>query len=202
MFRMSNRKPPDNLGFSPCQSVPEANSNFDVHEISVQILRSLSLAQSALLWGWPSALPLVESISASVWHWQKARDPTLSPLICYWLSVKARQALWDVIGWTSRPAIGWGHWGCGQSRRYSRRPGWRRWLQVCPCWARWSPQSWVDLKRVERLLATTSTDLFNLDSWLYTVKKVNDFPVPSRDITYQTLPGREQFNFSRPGRVW
>ncbi len=25
----------------------------------------------------------------------------------------------------------------------------------------------------------------------YTVKKVNDFPVPSRDVTYQTLPGRE-----------
>jgi hypothetical protein len=23
----------------------------------------------------------------------------------------------------------------------------------------------------------------------YTVKKVNDFPVPSRDVTYQTLPG-------------
>jgi hypothetical protein len=26
---------------------------------------------------------------------------------------------------------------------------------------------------------------------LYTVKKVIDFPVPSRDVTYQTLPGRE-----------
>jgi hypothetical protein len=26
---------------------------------------------------------------------------------------------------------------------------------------------------------------------LYTVKKANDFPVPSRDVTYQTLPGRE-----------
>ncbi len=25
---------------------------------------------------------------------------------------------------------------------------------------------------------------------------------PSRDVTYQTLPGREQFNYSRPGRVW
>jgi hypothetical protein len=25
----------------------------------------------------------------------------------------------------------------------------------------------------------------------YTVKKVNDFPVPSRDVTNQTLPGRE-----------
>jgi hypothetical protein len=25
----------------------------------------------------------------------------------------------------------------------------------------------------------------------YTVKKVNNFPVPSRDLTYQTLPDRE-----------
>ncbi len=36
----------------------------------------------------------------------------------------------------------------------------------------------------------------------YTVKKVNDFPVPSRDVTYQTLPGREKFTYSRPVRVW
>jgi hypothetical protein len=27
--------------------------------------------------------------------------------------------------------------------------------------------------------------------WWCTVKKGNDFPVPSRDVTYQTLPGRE-----------
>jgi hypothetical protein len=34
-------------------------------------------------------------------------------------------------------------------------------------------------------------------------KKVSDFPVPSRDITYQTLLGRELLNYSRPeGRVW
>jgi hypothetical protein len=25
----------------------------------------------------------------------------------------------------------------------------------------------------------------------YTVKKVSDFPIPSRDVTNQTLPGRE-----------
>jgi hypothetical protein len=25
----------------------------------------------------------------------------------------------------------------------------------------------------------------------YTVKKVGDFPVPNRDVTYQTLPERE-----------
>jgi hypothetical protein len=25
----------------------------------------------------------------------------------------------------------------------------------------------------------------------FTVKKVNDFPIPSRDVTYQTLPERE-----------
>ncbi len=37
---------------------------------------------------------------------------------------------------------------------------------------------------------------------LYTVKKISDFPVPSRDVIYQTLPGREFLNFSQPGRVW
>ena len=37
---------------------------------------------------------------------------------------------------------------------------------------------------------------------LYTVKKVTDFPVPSRDVTNQTLPGWEKSNYSRPGRVW
>jgi hypothetical protein len=39
-------------------------------------------------------------------------------------------------------------------------------------------------------------------SHIYTVKKVSDFPVPSRDVTNQTLSGGEQFNYSRPGRVW
>jgi hypothetical protein len=37
----------------------------------------------------------------------------------------------------------------------------------------------------------------------YTVKKVY-FPVPSRDVTNQTLTGtrREQLNYSQPGIVW
>ncbi len=29
-------------------------------------------------------------------------------------------------------------------------------------------------------------------------KRLAVFPVPSRDVTYQTLPGREKFNNSRP----
>ncbi len=33
-------------------------------------------------------------------------------------------------------------------------------------------------------------------------KKVSGFPVPSRDVTYQTLPGRELLSYSRPRRVW
>ncbi len=33
-------------------------------------------------------------------------------------------------------------------------------------------------------------------------KKVSDFPVPSRDVTNQAIPGQEKFNYSRPGRVW
>ncbi len=37
----------------------------------------------------------------------------------------------------------------------------------------------------------------------YTVKKDSDFPIPSQDVTNQTLPGRESLNYSRPGtRVW
>jgi hypothetical protein len=36
----------------------------------------------------------------------------------------------------------------------------------------------------------------------YTVKKVSEIPAPSRDVTYQTLPGRGKLNYSRPGRVW
>jgi hypothetical protein len=32
--------------------------------------------------------------------------------------------------------------------------------------------------------------------------KVSDFPVSSRDVTNQTLPGEEKFNYFRPGRVW
>ncbi len=34
-----------------------------------------------------------------------------------------------------------------------------------------------------------------------TVKKVSNFPVPSRDVINQTLPSGEYFNYSRPGRV-
>jgi hypothetical protein len=37
---------------------------------------------------------------------------------------------------------------------------------------------------------------------MYTVKKVNGFPVPSRDVTNQSLPGRELFKYSPPGRGW
>jgi hypothetical protein len=33
-------------------------------------------------------------------------------------------------------------------------------------------------------------------------KKLAIFPVPRRDVTSQTLLGREQLNYSRPGMVW
>jgi hypothetical protein len=33
-------------------------------------------------------------------------------------------------------------------------------------------------------------------------KKVSRFPVPSRDVTYQTLPGRALLIIHWPGRVW
>ncbi len=41
----------------------------------------------------------------------------------------------------------------------------------------------------------------NLQVSLHGKKKVIGFPVPSRDVTYQTLPGQELLNYSRPGRV-
>jgi hypothetical protein len=41
-----------------------------------------------------------------------------------------------------------------------------------------------------------------LEASLHYKKKDSDFPVPSRDVTYQTLPGGEQFIYSPPGRVW
>jgi hypothetical protein len=34
------------------------------------------------------------------------------------------------------------------------------------------------------------------------LKKTSDIPVPSRDVTYQTLSGRESFKYYRPGIVW
>jgi hypothetical protein len=37
---------------------------------------------------------------------------------------------------------------------------------------------------------------------VYTVKKVIGFPVNSREVTNQTLPGREELNNFRPGTVW
>jgi hypothetical protein len=38
---------------------------------------------------------------------------------------------------------------------------------------------------------------------MYTVKKVNDFPVPSRDVTHTKLSlARKNLYFSCPARVW
>jgi hypothetical protein len=48
----------------------------------------------------------------------------------------------------------------------------------------------------------SQTDAHNCHIFLYTVKKVGDIPVSSRDVTYQILPGREKLNYSRLGRVW
>jgi hypothetical protein len=37
---------------------------------------------------------------------------------------------------------------------------------------------------------------------LHCKKNVSDIPIPSRDVTNQTLPGWENLSYSRPGRVW
>ncbi len=36
----------------------------------------------------------------------------------------------------------------------------------------------------------------------YTVQKVIVFPIPSQNVTNQTLPGRKLLNYSWPGRFW
>jgi hypothetical protein len=43
---------------------------------------------------------------------------------------------------------------------------------------------------------------FTLYWCLQCKKKVIVFPVPSRDVTNQTLPGLELLKYSRPERVW
>ncbi len=45
-----------------------------------------------------------------------------------------------------------------------------------------------------------SFDGFSICS--FWVRFVCDFPGPSRDVTNQTLPGMETFNYSQPGSVW
>ncbi len=37
---------------------------------------------------------------------------------------------------------------------------------------------------------------------LHCKKMINEFPVLSRDVTIQALPGRQKLSYSRPGRVW
>ncbi len=39
-------------------------------------------------------------------------------------------------------------------------------------------------------------------STIHCKKKVSDIPVPSRDVTNQTLPRRKKLNYFRPERVW
>jgi hypothetical protein len=57
----------------------------------------------------------------------------------------------------------------------------------------------VILAKVIRLFVS-STLYKSVKLTLY--KKVIVFPVPSRDITDHTLPGREKFNYYPPGRIW
>jgi hypothetical protein len=44
--------------------------------------------------------------------------------------------------------------------------------------------------------------LLNIIIRLYTVERVFVFPVPSWDVTKQTLPGRELLHYSQQERVW
>jgi hypothetical protein len=59
-------------------------------------------------------------------------------------------------------------------------------------------------RSVQRLFCDAAVEVIrrSVTTLLYTVKKGNNFPVLSRDVTNETLSGRELFNYSRPGRVW
>jgi hypothetical protein len=46
-------------------------------------------------------------------------------------------------------------------------------------------------RRIFQLCSVYSARMCNHCSHHYTVRKVSGFPVPSRDVTYLTLPGRE-----------
>ncbi len=53
---------------------------------------------------------------------------------------------------------------------------------------------YVRPSNVEERHTTVRTCFTNVDFFInsdYTVKKVSDFPAPSGDVTYPTLPGRE-----------
>jgi hypothetical protein len=57
-------------------------------------------------------------------------------------------------------------------------------------------------RKSQKGLSPQIRNLSHLEKVRYTLKKVSDFPVPNRDLTYQTLLDREQLNYSRPVRAW
>ncbi len=67
--------------------------------------------------------------------------------------------------------------------------------------------TWNDFAESHQLRTMNARGHINSVLWMTAVtlhckKKVSHFPVPSRDVTDQTLPGQEKLNYSRPGRVW
>jgi hypothetical protein len=51
------------------------------------------------------------------------------------------------------------------------------------------------------IIIKTAEGLKQYEPRMHCEKKVNDFLAPSRNVTNQTLPGREKFNYSRPGSL-
>ncbi len=67
--------------------------------------------------------------------------------------------------------------------RNAMRTGWK-WPAIAP------PMFyWIGLKAQKVYPAVG--EVLDLDIGLHTVKKFSDIPVPSRDVTYLVLPGRE-----------
>jgi hypothetical protein len=65
-----------------------------------------------------------------------------------------------------------------------------------------SRRGWTSGQNSEVHFLTSNAQIANLRRQLITMyKMVRDIPVPSQDVTNQTLSGRELLNYSRPGRV-
>ncbi len=90
---------------------------------------------------------------------------------------------------------------------------WNTWLSMVSRLTTEKSRICQKISQYSKILARSTMDLFNertvtkntvtlFSKLTLHCKKSFNFPVPSRDVTSQTIPGREKLNYSRPGRVW
>ncbi len=60
----------------------------------------------------------------------------------------------------------------------------------------------IYVKNMRKNRFGSTTLYFSMEKYVHCKKNVTDFSIPNRDVTNQTLPGLEFFNYSRPWRVW